>query len=228
MASDIEPAPRAGGWRPQRRDLLLAVLALAIAGGLIAVLVHGRSHAPTVASGAVKSAGTSVWAGLAVTDPKAAPPLALANYSGGTVNIASDRGKAVLVTFLYTHCPDTCPLMASKLHTALSALPASERRKVALIAVSVDPVGDTPATVARFVSAHELTGAMKYGIGDRPELSRVWAAWGVGTQRTKNPEVIEHTALIYGIDASGKIVTVYPASFTPGEIVHDVPRLATT
>ena len=134
----------------------------------------------------------------------------------------------MLVTFLYTHCPDTCPLMASKLHTALRALPASERSKVALIAVSVDPIGDTPATVARFVSSHELTGEMKYGIGNRPQLARVWSAWGVGTQRTKNPEVIEHTALIYGIDASGKIVTVYPASFTPGQIVHDVPRLATT
>ena len=225
MATDIEPAPRIRGWRPQRRDLLLAVLALAIAGGLIAVLIHGRSHAPSAPRGGV---ATSVWSGLAVVNPKPAPPLVLANYAGGTVNIASDRGKAVLVTFLYTHCPDTCPLMASKLHTALSALPASERSKVALIAVSVDPVGDTPATVAKFVSAHELTGAMKYGIGNRPELSRVWAAWGVGTKRTKNPEVIEHTALIYGIDASGKIVTVYPASFTPGQIVHDVPRLATT
>jgi len=225
MAADIEPAPRVRGWRPQRRDLLLAALALAIAGGLIAVLVHGRTHAPSTAQ---SRASTSVWAGLAVADPKPAPPLVLANYAGGTVNIASDRGKAVLVTFLYTHCPDTCPLMASKLHTALKALPASERRKVALIAVSVDPIGDTPATVARFVSNHELTGEMKYGIGNRPQLARVWSAWGVGTQRTKNPEVIEHTALIYGIDASGKIVTVYPASFTPGQIVHDVPRLATT
>jgi protein SCO1/2 len=224
MATDIEPTPRIGGWRPQRRDIILAACALAIAGGLIAILVHGRSHAPAAQAGA----GTSVWAGLAVADPKPAPPLVLPNYAGGTVNISGDRGKAVLVTFLYTHCPDTCPLMASKLHSALTALPASERRKVALIAVSVDPVGDTRATVARFVSSHELTGEMKYGIGSRTALARVWSAWGVGTKRTKNPEVIEHTALIYGIDASGKIVTVYPASFTPGQIVHDVPRLATT
>src|SRR5580692_729270 len=137
MATDIEPAPRIRGWRPQRRDLLLAVLALAIAGGLIAVLIHGRSHAPSAPRGGV---ATSAWSGLAVVNPKPAPPLVLANYAGGTVNITSDRGKAVLVTFLYTHCPDTCPLMASKLHTALSALPASERSKVALIAVSVDPV----------------------------------------------------------------------------------------
>ena len=225
MATDIEPAPRARGWRPQRRDLMLAVLALAIAGGLIAILVQGPSRSTPAAA---TSTAASPWAGLAVTDPKPAPALALHNYAGGVVNIASDRGRAVLVTFLYTHCPDTCPLMASKLHTALSRLSAGERRKVALIAVSVDPIGDTAATVGRFVSDHELTGEMQYGIGNRPALARVWSAWGVGTQRTKNPEVIEHTALIYGIDASGKIVTVYPASFTPGQIVHDIPRLATT
>ncbi len=223
MATDIEPAPGTRRWRPQRRDLALAALALAVAGGLIAVISHGPSRAT-----ARHGPATSPWAGLAVTNPKPAPPLVLHNYSGGTVNVAKDRGRAVLVTFLYTHCPDTCPLIASKLHTALAALGASERRKVVLIAVSVDPVGDTPATVRRFVSEHELAGEMEYAIGNRAALGQVWSAWGVGSQRTKNPELVAHTALIYGIDASGKIVTVYPASFTPGQIVHDVPRLAAT
>jgi len=226
-ATDIEPASGVRGWRPQRRDLLLGALAVAaVAGALVAVVIAVTARSTPAAH--TRSATTIGWAGLAVTDPRAAPPLALRNYAGGTVNIANYRGRPVLVTFLYTHCPDTCPLMASKLHTALSRLSASERAKVGLIAVSVDPIGDTPATVGRFVSAHELTGEMQYGIGNRLSLARVWSAWGVGTARTKNPEVVEHTALIYGIDASGKIVTVYPASFTPGQIVHDIPRLATT
>jgi protein SCO1/2 len=225
-AMEREPASRRRARRPQRRDVALGVLALAIAGGLIAILVHGSSRA--VPPAAAATASPTGWAGLSVANPKPAPPLVLHNYAGGTIDIASDRGKAVLVTFLYTHCPDTCPLMASKLHTALSRLSPAQRRRVALIAVSVDPVGDTTATVSRFVSSHELTGEMQYGIGDRAALARVWSAWGVGTQRTKNPEVVEHTALIYGIDASGKIVTVYPASFTPGQVAHDVPRLAAT
>ena len=40
------------------------------------------------------------------------------NYLGEQVNIASYRGKAVLVTFLYTNCPDVCPLIASNLRVA--------------------------------------------------------------------------------------------------------------
>jgi protein SCO1/2 len=226
MAADIDPAGGSRARRPQRRDVALAAVAVAVAAGVIAILLHGPAHSTPTASAA--SAKTSPWAGLAVRNPKPAPPLVLHNYAGGTIDIRADRGKAVLVTFLYTHCPDTCPLMASKLHTALSRITASQRAKVALIAVSVDPVGDTVKTVTRFVSSHELSGEMQYGIGDRAVLARVWAAWGVGSQRTKTPEVIEHTALIYGIDASGKIVTVYPASFTPSQVTHDIPRLAST
>ena len=40
------------------------------------------------------------------------------------------------------------------------------------------------------------------------------------------PDVVEHSAEVYGIDASGKITTVYPANFQPRTIVHDVPLLA--
>ena len=61
------------------------------------------------------------------------------------MNLAGYRGKAVFVTFLYTHCPDVCPLIASQLHNALSRL-GSKAGQVQLVAVSVDPRGDTPPT----------------------------------------------------------------------------------
>jgi cytochrome oxidase Cu insertion factor (SCO1/SenC/PrrC family) len=55
----------------------------------------------------------------------------------------------------------------------------------------------------------------------------VWSAWNVGSQRdASNPELVAHSALVYGITASGKLKTVYAANFNPGEIVHDVPLLA--
>ena len=43
---------------------------------------------------------------------------------------------------------------------------------------------------------------------------------------TKNPDQVEHSALIYGISGSGKVTTLYPANFKPAQIVHDVPLLA--
>ena len=46
------------------------------------------------------------------------------------------------------------------------------------------------------------------------------------SKRDSNPALIAHSALIYGITGHGRIATIYPANFTPAQILHDVPRLA--
>jgi protein SCO1/2 len=229
MATDSEPtrvstSAEHGGGALRRRDLAGLAVFLAAAGALAAILIHGPASAKVLGSSSVRS---SAYAGFVLNPPRPAPPLALKSYLGVPVDLAEYRGKAVLVTFLYTHCPDVCPLMTSKLHTALGAMTARERREVAIIAVSVDPRGDTPATVRAFLAAHEMTGRMQYLLGSAAVLARVWAQWGVGSRRDAgNPELVAHTALIYGITADGKIKTIYSSSFAPSDIVADVPRLA--
>ena len=97
-----------------------------------------------------------------------------------------------------------------------------------IIAVSVDPRGDTPQTVAAFLKVHEMTGRMQYLIGSAKELGHVWQRWGVGSERdASQPDIVNHSALVYGISASGQLKTVYIGSnFKPSEIAHDVPLLA--
>jgi len=140
----------------------------------------------------------------------------------GDLKNAAYRGKVVLVTFLYTHCPDVCPLIASKLHTALTRMSAAERGGLQIIAVSVDPRGDTPTTVAQFLADHEMTGRMQYLIGSSAALAQVWESWGIYSAPSSDPAVVDHTALIYGIDPRGKIVVVYASNFAPAAVVHDV------
>jgi cytochrome oxidase Cu insertion factor (SCO1/SenC/PrrC family) len=68
---------------------------------------------------------------------------------------------------------------------------------------------------------------MQYLIGSSKELARVWKAWGVGSERdAHSPDLVEHTGLVYGISASGKVMTLYPGNYKPAEIAHDVPLLA--
>lgn len=217
MAMPGEPQTAAHGGRPviRRRTLIALVLAAAVVGVALALAIPSSS------------AGSAKLAGLAVKPPKAAPPLALRNYLGNPVNLAADRGKAVLVTFLYTHCPDICPLITSKLHTAITRMSTPERRQVQIIAVSVDPRGDTPKTVAAFLADHRMTGRMQYLIGTQRQLGDTWVNWGITSKPDlTNPKLVAHTALIYGIDAHGQIAAVYPSNFAPGEIVHDVLLLA--
>jgi protein SCO1 len=157
----------------------------------------------------------------------AAPLLALRNYLGQPVNIASYKGKAVLVTFLYTHCPDVSRLITSKLRVAQNLMGAATAAKAQIIAVSVDPRGDTKQAIASFLAKHEMTGRMQYMVGSAHELTTVWKVWGVGAERdAKKPECVDHSGLIYGITGSGKRLTIYASNFRPSDIAHDVPLLA--
>jgi protein SCO1 len=210
--------------RSGRGLLLPALTALVVLVGLTVLLVSASSK-PQLPGGASSTHGAD-FAGGVLSPRLPAPPLStLRNYQGQRVNLASYRGKAVFVTFLYTHCPDACPLIAASLHAALTELGA-RARQVQLIAVSVDPRGDTLQTVAAFLHEHGLTGKTLYLIGSGSELAPVWSAWHVGAARdVGNPELVNHTALVYGVSASGKLTTIYPAGFSPSEIVHDVPGL---
>jgi protein SCO1 len=170
------------------------------------------------------------FSGAAAKPPKPVPPLELANSLGEEVNIDQYRGKAVLVTFIYDHCPDICPLIVGNLHAAQNELGA-EAKNLQIIAVSVDPKGDTPKTVNAFLDDHQMTGRMQYLIGTRPELENVWADWNIisrSSPKKTDPDAVEHSALIYGISASGEMTTLYPANFKPRQIVHDVPILASS
>jgi protein SCO1/2 len=164
--------------------------------------------------------------GAEASPPQPAAPLRLRNYLGESVDIKQYKGKAVLVTFIYTHCPDTCPLIVSHIKTALSLL-GPKARDVQVIAVSTDPRGDNRKTVTAFVNEHGMTGKMKYLIGSKAELGRVWKDWNIVAKPAKaGRDLVEHSALIYGIGADGKVMTLYAANFKPAELVHDVPLLA--
>ena len=82
----------------------------------------------------------STYSGGEATPPKAAPELQLRNSLGEAVDLAQYKGKAVLVTFIYTHCPDICPLIVSHLKTAQAEL-GDKAKDLQIIAVSTDPKG---------------------------------------------------------------------------------------
>lgn len=205
--------------------VLLSLVTLVALAGIVAVLaIGGKSGSHAAGTSAARG---GFQAAEVFSPPTSAPPISLHNYLGQPVNISNYRGKAVLVTFLYTNCPDVCPLITSSLHASLELLGSRGSAHVQIIAVSVDPRGDTPKAVAAFLARHKMTGRMQYLIGSAHELARVWKAWGVGSERdAQQPQFINHTGLVYGITASGKRSTIYASNFIPAEVAHDVPLLA--
>ena len=210
---------------------LLRATALLVAFALLGALAgcgSGNSDATAQEQGVPKGqAATSEgkFSGGEATPPQPAPALKLNDSLGNPVDLSQFKGKAVLLTFIYTHCPDICPLIVSHLKTAQAELGA-KAKDMQIVAVSTDPRGDTPKTVASFLSEHGMTGKMDYLIGSRAELGKVWKDWNIVANPAKSGrDLVEHSALIYGIAASGDVTTLYPANFEPAQIVHDVPLL---
>src|SRR5215211_908810 len=203
------------------RRTVAGLVLLAGLGGLV-----GCGGSSSTSAGATENATPVDYAGATANPSKPAPPLKLKDSLGQPVNIDDYRGKAVLVTFIYDHCPDTCPTIVSNLRAAQNEL-GPQAKDMQVIAVSVDPEGDTPKMVSAFLKERQMTGRMKYLIGSPAELNKVWTDWNIRSRHDPwDPELLEHSALVYGISGSGKITTLYPANFKPDQIVHDVPKLA--
>jgi protein SCO1 len=136
------------------------------------------------------------------------------------VTLAGQRGRYVLVTFLYTHCPDVCPLIASNLNGAVRALGA-QGKNVRVLAISVDPKGDTPAAVRAYVKRMGLVPQFRYLIGSPAELKRAWAAWHVLSVR-QSAGVIDHIAYTALVDPTGKERVLYGSAVHARDVVHDL------
>jgi protein SCO1/2 len=163
------------------------------------------------------------FAGSALTPPKATPDFSLRDAHGRTISMSEQRGKLVLVTFIYTHCPDICPLITQNLNDALQQL-GTKRKDVSVLAVSVDPRGDTAKAVRAYEKLHHLVPEFHYLIGSKPELLQVWKAWGVAAVAS-DPELVDHTAYTMLVDRAGKGRVIYDAHIQSKQVVHDVRAL---
>ena len=163
---------------------------------------------------------------LVVRPVRQAPQIVLRDQNGRLFKLSSLRGKAVYLTFVYSHCPDVCPLMMQALGAAERSL--KNPSSMQIVAVSVDPKGDTPKAVKAFLAARLLTGKVRWLLGTKAQLKPVWTAYNILAKSVPDtPAIIEHVSLIYGIDAKGRIRVGYPASpLKSAWIAHDAPILA--
>jgi protein SCO1/2 len=193
------------------RIALALVLVGAVALGAIVVGVRGDDDSEPVAAG-------NTFAGATMPAGAFAPDFALRNQDGERVSMRSLRGQPVIVTFLYTHCEDTCPIQAQTVRGALDEL----GHDVPALAIAVDPPNDTPRSARKFLAEQRVSGRLDFVLGSRAELRRLWNGFGVRPQRVTE----EHNARITLVDAHGIQRVGYPGSeATPERLAHDLALL---
>ena len=144
---------------------------------------------------------------------------------GQAVQHESLNGRPYMVTFLYTHCPDVCPLIGAELQGALREL-GKEAKKTDVVAVSVDPRGDTRSAVQAWLKVHHEPSNFHYLIGSEAELQPYWDAWHVGPQIAGDPDS-SHTAIIYLVNREAKIEAIVGAGsqIPSSHLAHDFRTL---
>ena len=151
------------------------------------------------------------------------PAFTLHDDAGRPVILPAKPGHYVLVAFLYTHCLDVCPIIAGNVNRALKTATAKQAG-LSVLAVSVDPKGDTAAAVRAYVKEHALVSSFHYLIGSRSQLAPVWKRFHIGAVAGKD-ETVTHQAYEFLIDPSGHERVLYGANVQPGWIVSDLKTL---
>ena len=150
----------------------------------------------------------------------AAPSFVLHDQDGHSIGPKTMRGHWFVVAFLYTHCTDVCPVIASNLGVALRRLP-----DLRVLAISVDPKGDTPASVRSFLRAHRLPASFRYVTGTRAQLVPVWARYHVTAVAGPGSEV-SHTTIELLVDPQGKERVLYDAQVQATDITVGIKKLS--
>lgn len=160
---------------------------------------------------------SSDFAGAIMPKGLRAPDFELTDQQGDPISMKGLRGKPVIVTFLYTHCEDTCPAQAQIVKGALAEL----GHEVPAIAVAVDPPNDTAQSAKSFLAKQRVAG-LDFVLGSKAELAPLWKGFAIRPQSI----TAEHQARMTLVDARGFQRIGYPGSeATPERIAHDIALL---
>lgn len=197
------------------------------------------------------SASPDSFEGTVLTANAPAADFRLTDQFGESVTLSDFRGKVTLLTFLYTDCPDVCPIAANHLRQA-SHLLSEDGQDVAIVVVSVDPEGDSVAAARAYSERWGMTERWAYLVGSEEVLRPIWAAYyidpylhgpgrdgvsaesasslpqaasgGLGALAAQSGRII-HSAPIYLIDAAGIMRVVFTMPFETEDLVNDVRLL---
>jgi protein SCO1/2 len=136
-----------------------------------------------------------------------APDFALIDQSGIEVTLASLRGKALLIDFIYTHCPGPCPILTGRHAQIQRELAPETRARVHFVSISVDPERDTPEVLASYARARGAdTANWSFLTGDSERVRDVLKRYGVFAQASANAGEVDHVVVTLLVDGEGRVV----------------------
>lgn len=134
------------------------------------------------------------------------PEIVLTNQLGEPVDLASMRGKVVVLTAVYASCGHTCPLLLTQAKAAVAELAPEQRSDLRLLAVTLDPEHDSPDVLGRLAQGFGLEAPLYQLLTGPPhEVEDVLDRMQVARTRDPDTGVIDHANLFLLIDREGRL-----------------------
>ena len=227
MSSSPTPHRTAAHRTVSRRSLFGGALAVGTGLLLTACSSGGSSSgsAPNAAAGSVDTQQQSVYKGTDLGRTFAKPDITLTDTSGKPFNLVTGTaGKAMLLYFGYTRCPDVCPTTLGDLAVAVSKLTPAQQQQVDVVFISTDPAVDTPSVIGTWLRSFNprfigLTG-------DINTVIKAAASVGVFVAAAKAGQEPVHGAEVLGFFPSDNAAHVlYTSGTVWQDYAHDMPLL---
>ena len=156
-----------------------------------------------------------------------APSFMLTTQDNAQLKLTDLRGKVVAVTFIFTTCKDTCPVLTAKLVGVQRKLAADVSPNVAFVEISLTPKHDTPDVLKAYADAHNADlSRWSFLTGDAKQIQALAKQYGVFVKAKKSADDVDHGFLTSIIDRAGIIRVQYMGvRFEPSELLADLQAL---
>ena len=150
--------------------------------------------------------------------------LELTDHTGRPRRLEDFRGKAVVLFFGFTHCPDVCPTTLAETAQALKAL-GSDAQRVQVLMVTVDPERDGPETLAKYVTAFDPRFLGLYG--DLAATQRTAKEFKIYFEKRKvgDSYSVDHSGQSYVIDPQGRLRLLVRTERIGADLAPDIKAL---
>ncbi len=152
---------------------------------------------------------------------------ALTDFNNRPFQLSALHGKAVLIFFGYTSCPDVCPTTLSKLSSVYKRL-GSDSQRVKTLYITVDPGRDTPTVLKEDLSSFHVDAL---GLtGTKAQIDKVVALYGASYEIIPLPNSAEkysvaHSTTLYALDAQGRTRILFPYEASVDDILNGVKEI---
>lgn len=146
-------------------------------------------------------------------------PFTLVDQTGQTVTDADFHGRAMLIYFGYTYCPDVCPFSLQIMAAALDQLDPDVRARIQPILITIDPERDTVDQLAQYVTSPAFPSGLVGLTGTPEQIAAVAGAYRVAFRRSEGEAeddyLMDHSSIVYLMDSQGRFVDVFAHGSDP-------------